>query len=81
MMSKKTMERKRRNKKALLAAGCVLGLILITDIIVCVISFMRGYIDVAVYAFLALFVIVPPLTWVAIHNIDFSSSAFPWFID
>ena len=80
-MSKKTMERKRRNKKALLAAGCILGLILITDIIVCVISFMRGYTDVAVYAFLALFVIVPPLTWVAGQNLDFSFLGFPWFID
>ena len=80
-MSKKTMERKRRNRKALLAVGCVLGLVLIADILVCVISFMRGYIDAAVYAFLALFVIVPPLTWIAVHNLDFSFLGFPWFID
>ena len=80
-MSKKTMERKERNKKALLAAGCILGLILIADIIVCVISFMRGYTDVAVYSFLALFVIVPPLTWIAVQNLDFSFLGFPWFID
>lgn len=75
------MERKRRNRKALLAVGCVLGLVLIADILVCVISFMRGYIDAAVYAFLALFVIVPPLTWIAVHNLDFSFLGFPWFID
>ena len=75
------MERKRRNRKALFAVGCVLGLILIADILVCVISFMRGYTDVAVYAFLALFVIVPPLTWIAAQNLDFSFLGFPWFID
>lgn len=75
------MERKRRNRKALLAAGCILGLILIAGILVCVISYICGRTDVAVYAFLALFVIVPPLTWIAIHNIDFSVSGFPWFID
>ena len=75
------MERKRRNNKALFAVGCVLGLILIADILVCVISFMRGYIDAAVYSFLALFVIVPPLSWVAVQNLDFSFSDFPWFID
>ena len=81
IMSNKSMERKRRNRKALLAAGCVLGLILIADILVCVISYICGRMDVAVYAFLALFVIVPPLTWITIHNIDFSVSGFPWFID
>lgn len=80
-MSKKSEERKMRGKKINLIASCILGMILIADILVFFIAFAYGKIKIATYAFLAIFVIVPPLTGLAVRNLDFSSSSLPWFVD
>lgn len=78
-MSRKSEERRMKWKKINLIASCILGVILTADILVCLAAATLGKTEVAVYAFLALFVIVPPLTGLAARNIDFSS--FPWFVD
>ena len=80
-MSRKTEERKARNQKIILALSCTFGVILIKDIIVFLIACKCGNTKVAVFAFLAVFVIVPPLTVLAENNLDFSKFPFFWFLD
>ena len=78
-MSRKSEERKMKCKKINLIASCILGVILVADILVFLIAANLGKTEIATYAFLALFVIVPPLTGLAARNLDFSS--FPWIVD
>ena len=80
-MSRKSEERKARDKKIILALSCILGVILIIDVLVFLIACQCGHTKTAVFAFLAVFVIVPPLTVLADHNLDFSKFPIFWFLD
>ncbi len=79
-MSKKSEERKRKNRKLSEKTTVVLGLLLVVDVIVYITAFNCGNIKLAADAFIAIFFIVPPLALLACTNIDCSSS-FPWFVD
>ncbi len=77
-MGKKAEERERRkerNKRIIKGMPCALGLILVTDLFVYLVASLIGDTDVAAYAFLAIFLIVPPMTWAVCENLSYSPSS------
>ena len=65
-MGRKAEERERRrerNHKRAQAVACALGIALILDAIIFLIAILCSAWDVGAYAFIAVFFIVPPLTW------------------
>lgn len=80
-MGRKAEERERRrerNRKRCKAVACALGIILFFDIIVFLIAILTSAWDVGAYAFLAVFVIVPPMTWCIGANLDGPSDWTHW---
>ena len=72
-MGRKAEERERkreRNLKSCQVAACALGVILFFDVLVFVIAILSAAWDVGAYAFLAVFVIVPLMTWFMGANLE-----------
>lgn len=72
-MGRKAEERERRrerNHKRAQAASCVLGIALVFDILIFLIAILSSAWDVGAYAFIAVFFIVPPMTWFMCSNFN-----------
>ncbi len=74
----KKAKRRERNKKRAMVASSVLCLALFFDILVFIIALLSNDIDTAAFTFLAIFVIVPPMTCLMGENLD-SPPFWPFF--
>ena len=73
LMGRKAEERGRRREmdhKRAQTVSCALGVALLFDILVFLIAILSSAWDVGAYAFIAVFFIVPPLTWFMCSNFD-----------
>lgn len=75
----KREKKKERSRKRMQAVSCALGIALVFDILIFLIAILSSAWDVGAYAFLAVFVIVPPMVWCMPANFEESSLPSWWY--
>lgn len=78
-MGRKAEERERRkerNKRVVEGLSCALDLALAADVFVFLVASLTGDTEVAVYAFLAVAIIVPPMTGCMLKNLGDGPSSW-----